>query len=81
MHPPPSAWQLSPEGTLGGRMGCLGTSVALLVGVGGGTHAEAAQAVLGGGGCGSAKRHHRPLLPAGVAVGKQGLRFPLTLTG
>lgn len=32
------------------------------------------------GGCGLAKRHHRPLLPAGVAVGKQGLRFPLTLT-
>lgn len=29
-------WQLSPEGTLGGRVGCSGTTVTLLVGVGAG---------------------------------------------
>lgn len=38
--------------------------------------AEAGWAVLGGG----AVRHYRPLLRAGVAVGKQGLRLQLTLS-
>lgn len=58
-------------------MGFLGTGVTLLVEAGG-THAEATRLCWG---ClGLASCRHRPLLLAGVAVGTQGLRLPLTLS-
>lgn len=68
---PPGAWQLSPEGFLEAEWGTRTPQSP--PGEAGGAQA---QAVLGGAGCASL----RPLLPAGVAAGKQGLRLQLTLS-
>lgn len=72
-------WQLSPGGTLGGRTGCLGTTVTVLVGVAWGDGAEAAQGPGCAGGAAVWPSSPQAPPPGGWGRGQAGVKAPANL--